>query len=276
MSKRRKEPQNRLTGKAAKADKYALYQDAVQCPEAEIEFFDRAYRENYASEPKILREDFCGAGAVSCQWVKTGDTRKAYGIDLDPEPLAWGMAHNVSTLSTEQRERLKFIEGNVLSAKSPKADVLAAQNFSFFIFKTREEVVDYFRKAHANIAAKGVMVIDMFGGSESYLEDHLERRKYDGFKYVWEQARFDPVTHHCTFYIHFTFKDGSKLDKAFRYDWRLWSIPEVREMLAEAGFSRSDVYWEGTDDDGEGNGEYELVESAPSDPAWVAYIVGVK
>ena len=33
------------------------------------------------------------------------------------------------------------------------------------------------------------------------------------------------------------------------------------------------VYWEGEDEDGEGNGEFKPNEKGEADPAWVAYIV---
>ena len=70
--------------------------------------------------------------------------------------------------------------------------------------------------------------------------------------------------------------DGSEMKRAFAYDWRLWSIPELRDLLAEAGFVDTEVYWEATDrKTGEGNGNYYKAESALDDPAWVAYIVGV-
>ena len=49
-----------------------------------------------------------------------------------------------------------------------KVEVLAAQNFSFWIFKTRDEVINYFRKAYANLAEQGLMVIDMMGGWECF------------------------------------------------------------------------------------------------------------
>jgi hypothetical protein len=65
--------------------------------------------------------------------------------------------------------------------------------------------------------------------------------------------------------------------RAFSYDWRLWSIPELRDLLAEIGFSETEVYWEGTDrKTNEPNGVYRKVLSAPDDPAWVAYIVAYK
>ena len=59
-------------------------------------------------------------------------------------------------------------------------------------------------------------------------------------------------------HIHFKFPDGSRIKNAFSYDWRLWTLPEVQELLAEAGFDRITVYWQGTDEEtGEANGEFE-------------------
>jgi hypothetical protein len=93
---------------------------------------------------------------------------------------------------------------------------------------------------------------------------------------VWDQHSFDPVTarYHC--YIHFRFPDGSKLRRAFSYDWRLWTLPELRELLAEAGFARSVVYWQGEDEDGEPNGEFSIVTRGEADPAWIAYVAATK
>ena len=54
-------------------------------------------------------------------------------------------------------------------------------------------------------------------------------------------------------HIHFKFKDGSRIKKAFSYDWRLWTLPEIREVMEEAGFSNTRVYWEDEDEEGEGS-----------------------
>ena len=49
---------------ADKADKYHCYQQSVQSPEHEIDFFQQAYRELFKKTAKSLREDFCGTFAV--------------------------------------------------------------------------------------------------------------------------------------------------------------------------------------------------------------------
>ncbi len=271
---------------ADRADKYVLYQMSVQEPEHEIEFFDQVYREQNRKAPKVLREDFCGTFAVCCEWVKKPG-RTAIGVDLDPEPLAWGMEHNLSRLSPRQQQRVTLLRQDVRRVNQPKADILAAQNFSFWIFKTRAELRDYFAVARQNLKRDGIMILDMMGGGECTIEGQQDVRKIRAggpsdeegpvrFKYVWEQARYNPITHDCSFYIHFRFKDGSELHRVFEYHWRFWSIAEVRELLEEAGFSKSYVYWEGTDEDGDGDGNWKRVDDAESDPSWLAYIVAVR
>ena len=94
------------------------------------------------------------------------------------------------------------------------------------------------------------------------------------FTYIWEQASFNPIDSCMTCHIHFEFPDKSRMDKAFSYHWRLWTLPEIREILYEAGFSKVDIYWEGTDEDkNEGNGIYTPSRIGDADPGWVCYIV---
>ena len=290
MPKTKDKPKNKKRKKADKqaslaerADKYALYGLSVQEPANEAEFFTSTYKTLNGREPRILREDFCGTHAVCCEWVKLHKDNVAYGIDLDPEPLAWGKTNLQPKLTEGQRSRINLYEDDVRTTAEVKADVLAAQNFSFFLFKTRDGVRDYFQQAHANLAEGGIMVMDMMGGSECYEEDHEDVRTIESdmpgfkkFKYIWEQKRFNPITADALFHIHFRFKDGSKLDKAFTYDWRFWTIPEVNELLLEAGFSDATVYWEQTDEDGDETGEFEPATEGPADPSWIAYIVARK
>ncbi len=262
---------------AALADRYDLYQRSVQSPENEVAFFTRAFKTHFGRNPLTLREDFCGTAAVCCAWVESHHQRRALGVDIDPEPLAWGEQHNLARLDEDARRRVRLLRGDARAVRRPKVDVVAAQNFSFYCFKTRDELRRYFRAAYRNLADEGVLVLDVLGGPEVMEEGHEETRGFRTFRYVWEQARFDPITHECRFHIHFRFPDGSEIRRAFSYEWRLWTLPEIRELLAEAGFRRADVYWEGTDrKTGRGNDVYVRRAHAESDPAWVAYLVGVK
>lgn len=265
---------------AEKADKFVCYQKSVQSPEHEVEFFEQAYNEVFKRKPYSLREDFCGTFSICCEWVKSNLKRTAIGVDLCAETLQWGRDHNLAKLTEKQQSRIRLLEQDVRKRNRPQVDVLAAQNFSFWIFKTRPDVVKYFRAARANLCADGILVMDMMGGSDCFIEGHVDKRVIkkgkNGFRYDWKQVSFDPITHDASFSINFKFNDGSRLKNAFEYHWRFWSIPEVREMLQEAGFRESHVYFETEDDDGEDTGQWERRENGGNAPCWIAYIVAVK
>ncbi len=261
---------------AEKADKHICYQKSVQCPEHDVSFFDQAYRDFNQKKPQSLREDFCGTFEVCCEWVRTRKNGTAVGVDLCAETLAWGREHNLSKLTPKQQDRIQLLEQDVRFENPPPVDVLAAQNFSFWIFKTRPEVVHYLRVARQNLKPGGIMVLDMMGGGDCYKEGN-EDEKVIGkgkkkFSYFWKQVSFNPFNNDAKFSISFQFKDGSEIKNAFEYDWRFWTIPEVREMLAEAGFSDSVVYFENEEDDS----IWERRDTAPSHPVWLAYIVAVR
>ncbi len=271
---------------AQTADKYALYRLSVQDPEHEVEEFIHFYKDAYGRQPVTLREDFCAAAAVCCDWVKSSKDRRAIGVDLDPEPLAYGRQHYLSKLKPEERARVKLVQQDVLRCKE-KAELIAAQNYSFFIFKKRDLVRRYFEAVHASLAKEGLFVLDMMGGGSMMNEDISESRQVarptredkennPPFRYVWEEESYNPITHDVLFHIHFRFPDGSAIEKAFTYDWRMWSVPEVRELLAEAGFSSSHVYWETEDKDGEPSGKYRRAARGKPDPSWLAYIVALR
>ncbi|MEM6332153.1 MAG: class I SAM-dependent methyltransferase [Planctomycetota bacterium] len=257
------------------ADKQDLYLQSVQDAEHEVDFFEQAYKEAFGKKPTTLREDFCGTFKICCEWVKSSKKRTAIGVDLDGPTLDYGRDHYLPELTKDQQARIKLMQDDVRTVGRDKVDVLAAQNFSFWIFKTRDELREYFRKARMNLKPNGVMVLDMMGGGDCYIEEHEDVRSYGKgkkrFKYVWEQASHNPVTGDSVFHIHFRFPDGSALEKAFTYDWRFWTIPEVRELLTEAGFDAAHVYWEEEDDDGEST--WHRVDEADADPSWIAYIV---
>ena len=258
---------------AEQADRHVLYEASVQNVDDEVEFLVGTFREVRGRDPVRLREDFCGTGAAACAWVKSAPHREAVGVDIDPDVLAWGREHHVAALTPEQRLRVRLMEANVLDVDTgAPVDIAVGFNFSYWIFKTRRELLSYFSGVREAMADDGLFFLDVYGGSDA-LAEMSEKTKHDGFTYVWEQADYDPISGSCVCYIHFKFPDGSRLKRAFSYEWRVWSIPELRELLDEAGFSENIVYWQGTDEDGEGDGVFTPAERGEADPAWIAYIV---
>lgn len=258
-----------------RVDKYVLYQRSVQDAPVEVNFFDRVYRNLRGKEPLVLREDFCGTALVTCEWVKRGGERRSYGIDLHAPTLRWGRKHNMAPLG-KAAARVNLICGNVLDGHPFKADMAVATNFSYFTFKDRPTMLRYARGIRRGLAPDGIFVLDIFGGPDAQIVQEEETNHGD-FVYIWDQAYFNPVNSHIRCFIHFKLPKGRMMHRAFSYDWRLWSIPEMTDVLQEAGFRDVEIYWEGTQrSTGEGNGIFRRTTRGDDSAAWIAYIVAVK
>lgn len=270
MAKKRRSKYN-----AATSDRHVLYQMSVQNVESEIDFVDDTYKELRGKHAVKLREDFAGTCNTSCEWVRRRTTNTAIGVDLDKPTLDWGAENNIANLTPAQQKRVKQANTNVLDPGpgTSKMDVILAMNFSYWIFQERAQLRDYFKSIRESLAPGGLFFLDFYGGYDS-MREQTEAREIDGlFDYVWDQDSYDPISGAMTCYIHFHFNDGSKMRRAFSYHWRLWTLAEIRELLEEAGFARSTVYWEGEDDEGEGDGEFKAVEKGVADAAFISYIV---
>ncbi|MBX3018951.1 MAG: class I SAM-dependent methyltransferase [Bdellovibrionaceae bacterium] len=256
-------------------DKYDYYSKSVQSTETDVVFLRDVYKECRGVAPESMREDFCGTYALSADWIRLSPKHTGVGVDLDPEPLEYGHAHILPKLSPAQRERLKIMRGNVLDPNLPKVDLVAAMNFSYFIFKNRGQMLGYFKNVHRTLNEDGVFVQDLFGGSLCY-DANEEKTKHKGFTYYWDQKSYDPATNYAQFAIHFKVDGERKREDVFTYDWRMWSIPELKEILKEAGFRRTHLYWEGTTKAGGGDGKFKRVEHGESCQSWIAYLVSEK
>lgn len=260
---------------AERADRHELYESAVQNVEEECKFVSNTFKKIRGRQALSFREDFCGTASAACQWTRLGPEHTALGIDIDAEVLQWGRENRLSRLNPDQLARIRLAEASVMDVQPEQVDVVGAFNFSYWIFQTRPLMLEYFGKIHDALKSDGVFFLDAFGGYEAF-EEMKEKTKYDDFTYVWEQARYLPVTGEIECHIHFKFPDKSKLKRAFSYTWRLWTLPEITELLAEAGFKNPTVYWEGTDEDGEGNGVFTPDAHGEADAGWIAYIVAEK
>lgn len=273
-----------LTAKSA--DKHVLYEESVQCVEADIDFFQRVFRRKKKRPLRTLREDFCGTAALACEFVRRHRDNRAWGVDLDRSTLDWGDQHHRRRLGDRARD-VTLIKGDVLDTETPPVDAVAALNFSFQVFKDRDTLRRYFHAARGTLGDDGIFFVDVFGGSDA-MEELKEKRKidpeprpdgtrYGRFTYVWEQASFNPIDHRILCHIHFKFADGTKMKRAFTYDWRLWTLPELQEVMQEVGFSDVEVYVEGWDDDaGEADGIFRLRKRMENIAGWVGYVVGYK
>jgi cyclopropane fatty-acyl-phospholipid synthase-like methyltransferase len=257
---------------AEQADRHHLYQEAVQNPEFELDFIDATFKDMRGRRPHTMREDFCGTAISSVEWIRRHKANTAVAVDFDPEVLAWGKEHNVSKLNDEQKQRLTLIEDDVLDVTTEKVDIIQAYNFSYWFFQERATMLNYFRRVREALVDDGLLFLDVFGGSECY-QTQKEKRKVDGFKYIWEQAEFNSITNELKCHIHFHFPDKSKMKKAFSYTWRVWGARELREILLEAGFSEATVFRQKFDPKtDEALDEYIATDFAEDYACWLGYI----
>jgi len=243
-------------------DKHDLYELCVQSPKDLVPLL----RAVHGSDPVTLGEDFSGTAALSHLWVERDGT-KAIAVDFHEEALHKRGEH----------ERISKHQCDVHEIREP-CDVLFVGNFSIGYLHTRDELVEYLRHVKSRLNPGGVFICDTYGGDTAYTLGGVHRaHPMPGGKlcrYTWEQHEADPTTGMVTNLIHFRVERAGviefELEDAFVYEWRLWSIPELRDAMSDAGFVQTQVYTKLADAlDADGNayvlpvedGQEELEES---------------
>ena len=284
MGRKKKKQQRSVKARAKTqaqlADVHELYERSVQGCDADVAFFAETFETLRRRAPVTFREDFCGTAKLSATWCRVDASRRAVGIDLDRPTLEVGAERN---LTSDVADRVMLLEQDVCDPVGETVDVSCAMNFSYFVFKTREALRRYLKAACEGLNEDGMLFLEVYGGQEA-MEELEEERDLDDFTYVWEQESFDPLTHETLCHIHFRFPDGSEIENAFTYDWRWWTVPELRELCIEAGFSDVRIFWETMEEDPddpdslEGTGDYEDVTDEPQEnqESWLAYVVALR
>lgn len=224
-------------------DRYDLYEACVQHPPMAVSLLRAIHAGRGDHGPRVLGEDFCGTAAVSREWVNRIEGGRAVAVDHDEEPLVRACGH----------ERIQVVQADVMSVDE-SADVLFVGNFSIGEIHARPALVAYLRHTHGRLSrapsGMGVFVCDTYGGESAFLTGSVERdHPAEGgarIRYRWEQRDADPLTGMVTNVLHFRVFRGRDLvldlPNAFTYRWRLWSVPELRDAMLEAGFESISVY----------------------------------
>jgi hypothetical protein len=260
---------------------FFLYESCVQNPELAVKLL----RGIHGASPRILAEDFCGSAALSRAWVRAIANSRAIAVDIDPAPLKHAKAEIAKARAphrgksrgkslAQAAQAVRILRADVLTSApltKARADVLFVGNFSIGEIPDRATLVRYLARSRKRLLKGGVFVCDIYSG-ESAFRVGTTQREYilsDGtrVKYTWEQRTADPFTARVENALHFRVFKGSELVQdlrdAFVYHWRLWSIPELRDAMLEAGFDRVDVYAQLPDaEDSDGN-----VYASPVDDA---------
>ena len=251
--------------------RFHLYELCVQSP-ADM---TRLLRAVHAGSPTVLGEDFCSTAATSRHWCDTIGGGKAIAVDHDPEVFALCRDHpGITTVHADVRECAEPV------------DVLFAGNFSIGYMHRRDDAIAYLRHARSRLNPGGVFLCDTYGGESAFIRGRLEREvpvpegspvPGTHVLYTWEQRDADPLSARVLDVLHFRLFDSDEviadLPDAFTYDWRLWSPPELHDMMREAGFSRVDVYGQLPDaEDDEGNVYTEPVSGEDLDDSFIVCV----
>ncbi|ODQ54436.1 hypothetical protein SAICODRAFT_6190 [Saitoella complicata NRRL Y-17804] len=225
---------------ADQADKHALYQRAVQLPAKEVITLNSIYTALRPGLPaaRVLREDFCGTALLCKEWIKRNVEREAIGVDLDESVVKY--ANEVTRSDATVAERVTVYHGDVMKVEGvPKADIIVVLNYGAFYFHTRPLLLQYFKKSLTSLNPDGVLICDMFGGTTrtSATPSSLHKRILDkDTTYTFTSTAFSMTSGTLKCALNFYFSDGSKLEGAFKYHFRVWSMLELKEAMLEAGF----------------------------------------
>jgi SAM-dependent methyltransferase len=254
-------------------DRHALYELCAQNPARDA----RMLRALHAGEPRVLGEDFSGTGAISRAWAGLFPGARAVAVDHDPEVLA----------RARGAPGVKAVCADVMRVRE-RVDVIGVLNFSICELHDRARLVAYLAHARARLRRAGVFVADIYDGSDAFATGVVSQRvRLPGrgparfVRYQWEQRHADPTTGRVVNAMHFTLpptasRPRERLQDAFVYDWRLWSVPELRDAMAEAGYAATEVFARTADaTDADGNLYASPVQDARElGDSFAAYVVG--
>jgi len=216
-------------------DRYDCYELCVQSPSDLVSFL----RGVHGGDPPSLREDFCGTAAISRAWPG-----RSLAVDVDPKVI--DEAHRRGAGGSVE---LRCANCVIADDRDP-ADMIFVGNFSIGYIHDRKSLVKYLASSRSRLRSGGIFVCDTYGGASAFKVGNVERMHTapDGtiVKYLWRQDHADPLTSRVRTSLHFRVIREAEVTAdwpdAFTYDWRLWSIAELREAMDEAGFASSEVY----------------------------------
>ncbi|MEM7682547.1 MAG: class I SAM-dependent methyltransferase [Planctomycetota bacterium] len=255
----------------------------MQHPLAEVALLERMAADGSDGFPLLLREDFAGSGALSQAWAMSDPDRQAMAVDHHAPTVRWGAAYRA-------HPDIHRVIGDVLETPGPRVDIVASLNFSAMVWRRRPEMLCYFRAARKRLRPGGVFILDFFGGpGAKRLGEQTRRIEADtehdlpAFTYRWCQHAFDEATARIDCRVYFDLPGQPPSPRpAFRYDWRLWTAPELVDLAQEARFDRVELWSVGVEKAPQGapvgppTPRYRPRPKLPATDDFVAYCVARK
>eukprot|EP00884_Botryococcus_braunii_P017267 jgi/Botrbrau1/4223/Bobra.0044s0020.1 len=255
--------------------------------------------------PEPLHQERPGQSFLRAPDVSTYDGKHRNTCSADfgdhVEPMIEHYCQASQTVEGSEGEHAEAVSAeadlpgvHLLAAKP--CDVVCALNYCICLLHTVHDLRHYLKKARAAIGTGGgIFVADLLGGSSAEASTNVVRRnQVTGAEYQWEQTGFDPVTRRLHAYLSLRHRTSRRtVRRAFHYHWRLWTLPEVRDLLLSAGFADVKVWLRPlevatsaspSEEPNSGATEslsYGFVEYTPGrdmqcyEGGWSAYVIGV-
>lgn len=250
--------------------KHRLYELAVTNPLAMAGFLAAVH----GKKPETIREDFCGTAALARGWLQLANELNLPGSSqIGAHAGAVGVDNDRSVLKQiPKTDGFRAIASDVMKCRE-KTDVIAATNFPVCYFHERGDLIKYLKHVRSCLNPRAVFACDLFGGKDAFTPGttrikiptgpttaSVKQTKQKGrrekslkrfFWYEWHQLECHSLTGQVCCEINFELPAGSvfndtrkakRIERAFTYEWRLWSIPEMRDAMYEAGFRTVEVY----------------------------------
>jgi hypothetical protein len=248
-----------VSHRSRRLNRYDLYELCAQAPERTVRFLLAAH----GAGPRVLRDDFAGPAAIARAWGRLVPEGRAIAVDRDPAPLAHARR-------APGGDRIRCLVADAARVRC-RADVIAAFNFAVGELRDRPSLLRYLRAVRASLNRRGIFACDLYGGSDAYTPGAYVRRlrgpSGERIEYTWRQREADPTTAMVVNSMSFRVGPPARRDRrrgredaahrragpprtaavrvlenAFVYRWRLWTIAELRDALAEGGFASTEVY----------------------------------
>ncbi len=176
----------------------------------------------------------CGPGRHAIELAKRGF--RVTGVDRSPFLLSKALER-----AREANVRVEWVEEDMRSFEREGAFDLAINMFTAFgYFDDKSEDVEVLKRAHGNLKQDGILVIDIV--SKEWLAKHFlptsSSRSEDGTLVINRREIFDDWTRIRNEWI---LLKGETVE-FFEFHHTIYSGQELKDRLAEAGFSNVALY----------------------------------
>jgi predicted RNA methylase len=262
--------------------RHDLYELAVTNALPMAGFLFAVHQNGAPRPPVALREDFSGTAALARGWLALNARHRAIAVDRDKRVLhraieVLGSAITSMRFTTRAADVLATNDrADILAATNfPLGYFHSRTDLLTYLRHARRctnkhgiFVADLYGGSNAldlGITSRRVLGPRPWGSDQAIgsapgtTPKSSSRRKARATQranaaallYHWEQAAANPTNNLVTNHIHFELPPRSAFNatsrtrhirNAFTYHWRLWSIPELRDAMLDAGFARVEIY----------------------------------